>query len=93
MSIRGNPKICPIPCPSVSYNVNPIEIFGSQIDETIACNEKIQPVESQEILEVESNKLNESDIDPFEIDYSFKTLYGKMDEENCHKLMEGNDHT
>ena len=92
MSTGDNPKICPKPCPSVSYNVNPIENFSSQIiDETIACNEKIQPVESQEILEVESNKLNESDIDPFEIDYSFETLYGKMDEESCHKMMEGND--
>ena len=91
LSIRGNPEICPKPCPSVSYNVNPIEIFGSQIDKTITCNEKIQPVESQEILEVESNKLNESDIDPFEIDYSFETLYGKIDEENCYKMMKGND--
>ena len=75
LSIRDNPKICPKPCPSVSFNVNLIEILGSQIDETIACNEKIQPVESQEILEVESNKLKESDIDPFEIDYSLETLY------------------
>ena len=91
MSIRGNPTICPKPCPFVSYNVNPIEIFGSQIDETIACNEKFQPVESQEILEVESNKLNESDINPFENDYSFETLYGKLEEDSCHKMMEGND--
>ena len=91
MSIGGNPEICPNPCPSVSFNVNPIEIFGSQIDETITCNEKVQPVESQEILEVESNNLNESDINPFEIDYSFEMLYGKMDQESCHKMTEGND--
>ena len=91
MSVRGNPEICPKPCPSVSYNVNPIETFGSQIDETITCNENVQPVESQKILEVEPNKLNESDIDPFEIDYSFETLYGKMDQESCHKMIEGND--
>ena len=91
MSVGGNPEICPKPCPSVSYNVNPIETFGSQIDETITCNEKGKPVESQKILEVESNKLNESDIDPFEIDYSFEILYGKMDQESCHKMIEGND--
>ena len=47
LSVRGNPEICPKPCPSVSYNVNPIETFGFQIDETIICNEKVQPVESQ----------------------------------------------
>ena len=81
MSIRGNPEICPKPCPSVSYNVNPIETFRFQIDETITCNEKVQPVESQEILEVESNKSNESDIDPFETDYSLEILYGKMNQE------------
>ena len=91
MSIGGNPKICPRPCPSVSYNVNPIETFGSQIDETITCNEKVQPVESQEILEVESNKLKVSDIDPFESDYSLEILYGKMNQESCHKMIEGND--
>ena len=79
------------PCPSVSYNVNPIETFGSQIDETITCNEKVQPVESQKILEVESNKLNESDIDPFETDYSLEILYGKMNQESWHKMIEGND--
>ena len=91
MSIGGNPKICPKPCPSVSYNVNPIEVFGSQIDETITCNEKIQPMESQGILEVESNKLKESDIDLFETDYSLEILYGKMDQDSCHKMIESND--
>ena len=91
MSLRGNPEICPKPCPSISYNVNPIETFGSQIDETITCNEKVQPVVLQEILEVEYNKLNESDIDPFESDYSLEILYGKMDQEGCHIMIEGND--
>ena len=91
MSIRGNPEICPKPCLSVSYNVNSIETFGSQIDETITCNEKVQPVESQEILEVESNKLNVSDIDPFESDYFLEILYGKMNQESCYKMIEGND--
>ena len=70
----GNPEICPKLCPSVSYNVNSIQTFVSEIDETITCNEKVQPVESQEILEVESNKLNVSDIDPFESDYSLEIL-------------------
>ena len=91
MSIGGNPEICPKPCPSVSHNVNSIENVGSQIDETITCNEKVQPVESQKILEVESNKLNVSDIDPFESDYSLEILYGKMNQESCYKMIEGND--
>ena len=91
LSIGGNPEICPKPCPSVSYNVNPIKTFEFQIDETITCNKKVQPVESQEILEVESNKLNESDIDPFETDCSLEILYGKMNQESCHKMIEGND--
>ena len=90
MSIRGNPKICPKPCPSVFYNVNPIETFGSQIDVTIPCKEKVQPVESQEILEVESNKLKMPDIDPFGNDYSLEILYGKKNQESCHKMREGN---
>ena len=82
MSIGGNPKICPKPCPSVFYDVNPIETFGSQIDVTIPCKEKVQPVESPEILEVESNnKLKMPDIDPFENDYSLEILYGKMNQE------------
>ena len=78
MSIRGNPKRCPKPCPSVSFTVNPIEISYSQTDETIACNEKIQPVESQGISEVESHNLIESDIDPIE------TMYGEIDEDSFH---------
>ena len=69
--------MCPKPCLSVFYNVNPIETFGFQIDETIPCKEKVQPVESQKILEVEPNKLKGSDIDPFENDYSLEILYGK----------------
>ena len=90
MSIRGNPKICPKPCPSVFYNVNPIETFGSQIDVTIPCKEKVQPVELQEILEVVSNKLKMPDIDPFGNDYSLEILYGKKNQESCHKMREGN---
>ena len=90
MSVGGNPEICPKPCPSVSYNVNPIETFRFQIDETITCKERVQPVESQEILEVESNKTNVSDIDPFESDYSLEILYGKMNQESCHRMVEDN---
>ena len=91
MSIRGNPRICTKPCPSVFYDVNPIETFGFQNDVTIPCKEKVQPVESQEILEVESNnKLKMPDIDPFENDYSLEILYGKMNQESCHKMREGN---
>ena len=44
-------------------------------------------MESQHISEVESNNLSESDIDPFE------TMYGEMDEDSFHRMMEGNDWT
>ena len=35
--------------------------------------------------------MNEADIDPFEIDYSLESLYGKMNQESYHKMIEGND--
>ena len=60
------------------FNGNPIEISCSQTEETISCNEKIQPVELQGISEVESQNLIESDIDPFE------TMYGEMAEDSFH---------
>ena len=85
MSIKGNPKRCPKPCPSVSFNVNPVEISYSQTNETVTCNKENQLVESQEISEVESDDLCKSDIDPFE------TMYGDMDEDSFHQMMEGND--
>ena len=44
-------------------------------------------MESQDISEVESDNLSESDIDPFE------TMYGEMDEDSFHQMMEGNDWT
>ena len=66
--------MCPKPCPSVYYGANPIETFDSQINVTIPCKVKVQPVESQKILEVESNKLKMPGIDPFEDDYSLETL-------------------
>ena len=85
MSIRGNPKRCPKPCPSVSFNENPIVISCLKTNETISCNEKIQIVDSQEVSEVESKDLVESDIYPFE------SMYGEMDEDNFQRMMEGND--
>ena len=57
-----------------------------QTDETFVCNEKIQLEETQKISEVEFN-LSESEIDPFE------TMYGEINEDNFHQMMEGNDRT
>ena len=67
MSARGNPKRCPNPCLSVSFDENPIVKLYSETDEMIACKEKIQLVKSQENTEVESKDLIESDIDLVEI--------------------------
>ena len=67
--MKGNPKICPKPCPSVSFDVNTVEIPCTEIDETITHAKEIQPVELQEISEVESMAISESDIDPFETMY------------------------
>ena len=81
MSIGGNPTICPKPCPSVSFDLNPVEILDllhSQPNETITHNEQIQPLELEEISEVESNSSSESDIDPI------TTMYGEMDEDSFH---------
>ena len=90
MSIGGTPKICPKPCPSVlSFDLYPVEISDlsqSQTNETITHNEQIQAVELEKISEVESND-SESDIDPF------ITMYGEMDEDSFHCMMEGNDWT
>ena len=44
-------------------------------------------MESLSNSEVESDNLSESDIDPF------KTMYGEMDEDSFHQMMEGNDWT
>ena len=80
MCIEGNPKLCPKPCPSVSFCLNPIEIpCSSHKDEEeegiFSCEEQTQPVKSLSTSEVESKNLSESDIDPFE------TMYGEMDED------------
>ena len=89
MSVGGTPEKCPKPCPSVSFDLNPIEItdasqFGE--NEINTCSDQIQPVELEDFPEVESND-SESDIDPF------STMYGDMDEDSFHRMMEGNDWT
>ena len=76
MSVGGTPEKCPKPCPSVSFDLNPIEItdasqFGE--NEINTCSDQIQPVELVNFPEVKSND-SESDIDPF------TTMYGDMDE-------------
>ena len=58
-----------------------------KIDETITNMKEIQPVELEKVSEVESMTISESNIDPFE------TMYGEMDEESFHRMMEGNDWT
>ena len=55
--------------------------------EYFSCEEQTQPVESLSNSEFESDNLSESDIDPFE------TMYGEMDEDSFHQMMEGNDWT
>ena len=88
MSVRGNPKRCPKPCPSVYFNDNPFVITYSETDETIACNEKIQLVKSEENTKVESKDLIESDIDLVEI---FETMYEEKNEDIFYQKLEGND--
>ena len=89
MSIGGTHKICPKPCPSVSFDLNPIEItdasqFGE--NETVTYTEEMQPVELENLPEVGLID-SESDIDPF------TTMYCDMDEDSFHCMMEGNDWT
>ena len=81
LSIRGNPTIYPKPYPSVSFDLNSVKILDfsqSQPNGTITHNEQIQPLELDEISEVESNSSSESDIDPL------TTMYGEMDEDSFH---------
>ena len=92
MCIEGNPNLCPKPCPSVSFCLNPIEIPCSshkdeEEDGISCCEEQTQSVKSLSTSEVESENLSESDIDPFE------TMYGGMDEDSFHQMMGGNDWT
>ena len=92
MCIKGNLKICPKPCPSVSFCLNPIEIPCSshedeEEDGILSCEEETQPVKLFSTSEIESDNLSESDIDPFE------TMYSEMDEDSFHQMMERNDWT
>ena len=91
--LKENPKMCPKLCPSVSFCVNPIEIPSSSLqdeeheDGNFSCDEQTQLVKSLSNSEVESENLSKSDIYPFE------TMYGEMDEDSFHQMMEGNDWT
>ena len=92
MCIKGNPNLCPKPCPSVSFYLNPTDIPCSshkdeEEDGILSCEEQTQLVKSLGTSDVESDNLSESDIDPFE------TMYGEMDEDSFHQMMEGNDWT
>ena len=90
MCIEGNPNLCPKPYPSVSFCLNPIEIPCSshkEEDGISSCEEQTQPMKSLGTLDVESENLSESYIDPFE------TMYGEVDEDSFHRMMEGNDWT
>ena len=89
MSVGETPVKCPKPCPSVSFDLNPVEIvdasqFGEKEIDTYI--EQMQSVEKEDLPEVGSND-SESDIDPF------TTMYGDMDEDSFHRMMEGNDWT
>ena len=64
-----------------------VENSKCKMNETITNIKEIQPVELKQISEVESVTISESNIDPFE------TMYGEMDEESFHRMMEGNDWT
>ena len=103
LCVKGNPKICPKPCPSVSFSLKldkieetylkdsfvetETESFQNEI--TFSCSEQEQTQLGESFIspEVESDNLSESDIGPFDI------LYGEMDEDNFHQKMEDNDLT
>ena len=103
MCIKGNPKVCPKPCPSVSFCLKLDQIEETDLEDsfvetetesfqnenTFSCSkqEQTQLGESFSSPEVESDNLSESDIGPFDI------LYGEMDEDSFHQEMEGNDLT
>ena len=74
MSVGGTLEKCPKPCPSVSFDLNPVEItdasqFGE--NEITTCIDQMQPVELENFPGVESID-SESDIDPF------TTMYGDV---------------
>ena len=87
MSVGGNPKRGPKPCPSVNFNDKPSVYLYSETDEIIPCKENIQLVKSKENAKVEPKDLIESDIDLVEI---FKTMY-EENEDSFDQKMEDND--
>ena len=88
MSVGGNPKRCPKPCPSVIFNDKPSVQLYSETDDTNTCKEKVQLVKPKENTKVESKDLIESDIDLVEI---FKTMYEEENEDSFDQKMEDND--
>ena len=64
-----------------------VENLSCKTNETVTHTKEIQPVELQEVSQVESITNGKSDVDHFE------TMYGEMDEESFHRMMEGNDWT
>ena len=83
MSIKGNPKKCPKPCPSVSFclkldtieetyledSLVETETESFQNENTFSCSEQEQ-TQLGELFsrpEVESDNLSELDIGPFDI--------------------------
>ena len=70
--------------PDDSHDVENLEC---QMNETNKNLKEIQPVELRKVSGVESIPTSESDIDPF------TTMFGEMDEESFHRMMEGNDWT
>ena len=101
MCVEGNPKKCPKPCPSVSFcleldtveetdledSLVETETESFQNENTFSCSEQEQTQLGELISspEVESDNLSELDIGPFDI------LYGKVDEDNFHQEIIGND--
>ena len=59
-----------------------IENSKCKMNEIITNMKEIKPVELKQVSEVESLTISESNIDPFE------TMYGEMDEESFHRMME-----
>ena len=87
MCIKGNPKICPKPCPSVSFCLKPVKIeetvskdsfvetetesFQNENTFSYSEQEQTQLGELFSDPEVESDNLSESDIGPFVICLNF----------------------
>ena len=96
MCIKGNPKVCPKPCPSVSLCLKIDKIEETDLEDSLvetetesfqsenafSCSEQEQ-TQLGELFSSpkdESDNLSKSDIGPFDI------LYGEMDEDSFHQL-------